>query len=173
MCSRPPSRTCPGTWRRCKLRAMSPVARRRPARSTGFPIRPCSSYASGSARESKPSSPSSEPYSADGEAERKLPPAMKAERNPVRDAAAFVDIDQRAKRRQDSIQVPKPVEGNEGLFVVDATWGTIYPMQLAPGVRTVAELEVIAHLKNRLPLIDTRLTHFHEDSTITGASLVP
>jgi rhodanese-related sulfurtransferase len=98
---------------------------------------------------------------------------MKAKRNPVRGAAAFVDIDHRAKRRQDSIQVPKPVEGSEGLFVVDATWGTIYPMQLAPGVRTVAELEVIAHLKNRLPLIDTRLAHFHEDSTIPGASLVP
>jgi rhodanese-related sulfurtransferase len=87
--------------------------------------------------------------------------------------AALADIDRRLEPREDSLQVPEPVDGSEGLFVVDATWGSIYPMELAPGVRTVGELEVIAHLKRGLPLIDTRLEHFYADSTIPGALLIP
>lgn len=65
--------------------------------------------------------------------------------------------------------VPAPVDGEPGLVVVDATWGTITPMELAPGVRTVGELEVIEHIRAGLPLIDTRLPHFHRRATIAGA----
>ena len=46
-------------------------------------------------------------------------------------------------------------------------------MELAPGIRAVGELEVIAHIKLDLPLIDTRLEHFHEASTIPGARSLP
>jgi rhodanese-related sulfurtransferase len=65
------------------------------------------------------------------------------------------------------------MEGSDGLFMVDATWGAINPIELAPGVRTVGELEVISHLKSGLPLIDTRLKHFYDASTIPGARNVP
>ena len=39
----------------------------------------------------------------------------------------------RAPRRSNACMVPQPVEGQPGLFTVDATWGTISPMQIAPG----------------------------------------
>ncbi len=84
-----------------------------------------------------------------------------------------VEIDQRPARRVDPIRVPEPIEGSDGLFVVDATWGEIYPMALAPGVRTVGELEVIEHLRRGLALIDTRLEHFYVGSTIPSARNIP
>ena len=52
----------------------------------------------------------------------------------------------RSARRARPRRVPTPVTDEPGLFVVDATWGTIAPMQLAPGVRTVGELEVIEQI---------------------------
>ncbi len=65
--------------------------------------------------------------------------------------------------------VPRPVSNEPGLVTVDVTWGTISPMQLAPGVRTVGELEVIEHIEQGLPLTDTRRAHFYREGTISGA----
>jgi len=59
------------------------------------------------------------------------------------------------------------VEDEAGIFAVDATWGVIQPISLAPGVRTVGELEVIEHL--RAPLVDCRLFEYVERGTIPGA----
>ena len=56
----------------------------------------------------------------------------------------------RLARREEVFMVPQPVPGEPGRFVVDATWGTIMPIELAPGVRTVGELEVIAHIEAEL-----------------------
>jgi rhodanese-related sulfurtransferase len=84
-----------------------------------------------------------------------------------------VDVDQRPPRRDDPIRVPEPVEHSGGLFVVDASWGEINPMELAPRVATVGELEVIEHLKRRLPLIDTRLRDAYVRSTIPSARNIP
>ncbi len=84
-----------------------------------------------------------------------------------------VDVDQRPARREDPIRVPEPIAGSGGLFVVDASWGEINPVELAPEVRTVGELEVIEHLKRRLPLIDTRLEHFFVRCTIPSARNIP
>ena len=52
----------------------------------------------------------------------------------------------RLARRARPERVPRAVEGEPGIFAVDATWGVIQPISLAPGVRTVGELEVIEHL---------------------------
>ena len=52
---------------------------------------------------------------------------------------------ERLARREDTCQVPQPVAGPPGILV-DATWGTISPLQLAPGVDTFGELEVIDHI---------------------------
>lgn len=69
--------------------------------------------------------------------------------------------------------VPQPVPNQLGLLTVDATWGTITPIQLAPGVVTVGELEVIQHIAAGLPLLDTRLEHFYREGTIPGARNMP
>ena len=37
----------------------------------------------------------------------------------------------RLERRAHPERVPSPVEGEAGLFVVDATWGVIQPISLA------------------------------------------
>jgi rhodanese-related sulfurtransferase len=79
----------------------------------------------------------------------------------------------RLERRSDPQRVPRAVDGETGLFVVDATWGVIQPISVAPGVRTVAELEVIEHLRAGRPLIDCRLRHYVERGTIPGAVNIP
>jgi rhodanese-related sulfurtransferase len=61
------------------------------------------------------------------------------------------------------------MEGAPGLVAVDATWGTIRPMQLAPGVLTVGELEVIAHIRAGGRLVDTRRPELHAEGTIATA----
>jgi rhodanese-related sulfurtransferase len=82
-------------------------------------------------------------------------------------------IIKRMERRAKPQMVPQPVPGQTGLVQVDATWGTIQPMQLAEGVRTVGELEVIAHLEQGLPVVDARTPDFYEISTIPGAKNIP
>jgi rhodanese-related sulfurtransferase len=57
--------------------------------------------------------------------------------------------------------------------VVDATWGVIQPISLAPGVRTVGELEVIEHLQAGRPILDCRLPEYVERGTIPGAVNIP
>ena len=79
----------------------------------------------------------------------------------------------RRARRDEVCVLPRPVPGEPGRFVVDATWGTITPIELAPGVRTVGELEVIAHIEAGLPLIDTRLPKYVAAGTIPTARAVP
>lgn len=65
--------------------------------------------------------------------------------------------------------MPRPVPGEPGLFLVDATWGTIRPMELAPGVRTVGELEVIEHIRADGRLVDTRQPAARAEGTIQTA----
>src|SRR5579872_2110115 len=62
-----------------------------------------------------------------------------------------------------------PIPLGDGLFRVDATWRTLQPAELAPGVRTVGELEVIAHIERGKPLVDTRLQHFFSGGTTPRA----
>ena len=59
------------------------------------------------------------------------------------------------------------------MFLVDATWGVIQPMTLAPGVRTIGELELIDHLRAGGPLVDCRLPEYVERGTIPGAVNIP
>ena len=79
----------------------------------------------------------------------------------------------RLERRDKSCLVPEPVPGEPGVFQVDATWGSIQPMQVAEGVYTVGEVELIAHLEQRLPLIDSRTRDYFVVSTIPGAKSIP
>src|SRR5437764_14118459 len=77
----------------------------------------------------------------------------------------------RLPQREHTCQVPRPA--GRGMFEIDGTWGTVQPIQLAPGVETVGELELIDHVERGLPLIDTRLEHFFREGTIPGARGIP
>jgi rhodanese-related sulfurtransferase len=77
----------------------------------------------------------------------------------------------RLAERTRACMVPRDL--GDGLFEVDATWGTVQPIELAPGVRTIGELELIEHLHDDLPVIDTRLAHFYTEGTIPGARSIP
>jgi hypothetical protein len=79
----------------------------------------------------------------------------------------------RLSRRGDAFMLPRAVPGEPGRFVVDATWGTITPITVAPGVRTVGEREVIAHIAAGLPLLDTRLERCLEAGTPPTARAIP
>ena len=83
------------------------------------------------------------------------------------------ELGERLPRRETPQRTPVPLKGRPGLFVVDATWGTIAPMELAPGVRTVGELEVIAADRSDLLLIDTRSEEAYARETIPGALNLP
>ena len=80
---------------------------------------------------------------------------------------------QRLARRADAFMVPKPVPDEPGRFIVDCTWGTINPIELAPGVRTVGELEVTAQIENGLPLIDSLPHESFASGTVPHARNVP
>jgi rhodanese-related sulfurtransferase len=75
--------------------------------------------------------------------------------------------------REGACRIPQPVPGEPGRFIVDATWGTIGPMEVAPGVRTVGELEVIEHIEAGRPLIDTRNAESFASGTIPTARNIP
>ena len=77
----------------------------------------------------------------------------------------------RVRRRAEARFIPR-ARAN-GLVEVDSTWGRIQPLVIAPGVETVAELEVIDHIEHGLPLIDTRLHHFFLEATLPSAVNIP
>ena len=79
----------------------------------------------------------------------------------------------RLARRAHPERVPRAVDGEPGVFAVDATWGVIQPITLAPDVRTVGELEVIEHLRAGRPLVDCRLPEYIERGTLPGAVNIP
>lgn len=74
---------------------------------------------------------------------------------------------------REPMRVPRYLPGADGLVGVDPTWGTIQPIELAPGVETVGELEVIEQLRAGLPLVDTRLERSRRQATIPGSLGIP
>jgi|SRR5579884_528832 len=77
---------------------------------------------------------------------------------------------QRPPRNENARMVPRQL--GEGRVEVDATWGTVQPAELAPGVRTIGELKLIDHLERGLPAIDTRQERFVQQGTIPGARAI-
>ena len=71
-----------------------------------------------------------------------------------------------------AMMVPALAE-RSGFVVVDATWGTIQPLHVAPGVETVGELDVISHVERGLPLVDTRHHEQRAQATIAGSVGMP
>lgn len=80
---------------------------------------------------------------------------------------------ERLAPRGDGPQIPEPVPGQVGLCRVDATWGTIQPMVVADGVRTVGELEVLEHSNAGFQVVDARTPGWYEGGTLPGAENIP
>lgn len=74
----------------------------------------------------------------------------------------------RLARRAHPERPPRAADGEAGVFAVGATWGLIQPISLAPGARTVGELEVTEHLRAGRPILDCRLRECVERGTIPG-----
>jgi rhodanese-related sulfurtransferase len=71
------------------------------------------------------------------------------------------------------MRVPRPAPDEPGLILVDTTWGIVQPMELAPGVRAIGELELIAHLQAGGVAFDVRLDDYLTAGTIPGARSLP
>lgn len=76
------------------------------------------------------------------------------------------------ERSEDPQMMPGPVEGQRDLVTVDTTWGELQPMEVAPGVRTIGELELIELAAEGVPLVDVRIDDF-EVATLPGAVHMP
>lgn len=68
---------------------------------------------------------------------------------------------------------PQLAEGQDDLVTVDTTWGELQPMEVALGVRTIGELELIQLVAEGAPLIDGRTEDFYEVATLPGAVNMP
>lgn len=79
---------------------------------------------------------------------------------------------ERMTRDGEKMMVPRFAD-QPGFVTVDATWGRLQPLEVAPGVQTIGEREVIEHLEAGGPLVDTRHDEQHRQATIPGARNIP
>ncbi len=77
--------------------------------------------------------------------------------------------------RQESTRAPQriPRRIGDGFVTLDANWGTVQPMCVAPGVETIGELELIEHLRGGGLAVDTRIPASVTHGTIPGAIAIP
>lgn len=80
---------------------------------------------------------------------------------------------QERTREQDARILPWPVEEETDVVAVDTTWGKLQPLQAAPGVRTVGELELIALIAEDAVLVDCRTPGTFGGHTIPESVLLP
>lgn len=69
--------------------------------------------------------------------------------------------------------MPREVEGEPDLVAVDTTWGELQPLQCAPGVVTLGELELLEQISVGAVLIDCRVPDSRSGVTIPGAVNIP
>lgn len=72
-------------------------------------------------------------------------------------------------RHADPSNVPRSIEGEADLITIDTTWGELQPIEPAPGVLTVGELELAELVAAGAALIDTRVPDSRSGITIPGA----
>jgi rhodanese-related sulfurtransferase len=76
-------------------------------------------------------------------------------------------------REQRPRSVPWPVDGEPDVVAVDTTWGELQPLEVAPGVRTVGELEIPELVERGALLLDCRTRGSFGGRTIPGSVLLP
>lgn len=85
-----------------------------------------------------------------------------------------MDISEKRKPKRDKIQmIPQSVKNENGLVIVDVTWGMIQPIKADEKVVTVGELEVIEHQERKLQIIDARVHETSGTPTIKGSKNIP
>jgi rhodanese-related sulfurtransferase len=88
-------------------------------------------------------------------------------------------MDHHEMRRADRVRderprsVPWPVVGDTDVVAVDTTWGELQPLQVAPGVRTVGELELIELAEQGAGLVDCRTAGSFGGRTLPNSVLIP
>ncbi len=73
----------------------------------------------------------------------------------------------------DPRSVPWTLDGEVDVVAVDTTWGELQPLQAAPGVRTVGELELLELLAQGAVLVDSRTEGSFGGRTLPGAVHLP
>lgn len=76
-------------------------------------------------------------------------------------------------RPADPAGVPWPAVQEQDVVLVDTTWGELQPLQCAPGVVTVGELELTELVANGALLVDTRVPDSRKGRSIPGAVNLP
>lgn len=76
-------------------------------------------------------------------------------------------------RSLDPRSVPWEVDSETEVVAVDTTWGEVQPLEVAPGVRTVGELELVYFLEQGALLVDSRTSGSLGGRTIPGAVNLP
>jgi rhodanese-related sulfurtransferase len=76
-------------------------------------------------------------------------------------------------RNQQPRSVPWPVQGEADVVAVDTTWGELQPLEAAPGVRTVGELELVELVEQDAVLVDCRTAGSFGGRTIPGSVNIP
>jgi len=76
-------------------------------------------------------------------------------------------------RQQDPRSVPWDVTGEVDVVAVDTTWGELQPLQVAPGVRTVGELELLELVGQGALLVDSRTDGSFGGRSLPGAVSIP
>lgn len=69
--------------------------------------------------------------------------------------------------------VPWAVSREPDVVAVDTTWGRLQPLEAAPGVRTVGELELLDLVAQGARLVDSRVPGSFGGVTIPGAVKIP
>ncbi len=77
------------------------------------------------------------------------------------------------RREQDPRSVPWDLPGEEDVVAVDTTWGELQPLEAAPGVRTVGELELLALVEEGAVLVDSRTDGSFGGRTLPGSVNIP
>lgn len=84
----------------------------------------------------------------------------------------YLDISTiRTPPRDKNHMIPKTLD--EGLVEVDITWGSIQPIQAAPNVQTIGEIEVYHHQIKGFPIIDARKPDTTDGKSIPGSKNIP
>ena len=69
--------------------------------------------------------------------------------------------------------VPWPVPDETDVVAVDTTWGQVQPLQAAPGVVTVGELELVEMVQQGALVVDCRTAGSFGGRTIPGSRHLP
>lgn len=69
--------------------------------------------------------------------------------------------------------VPWSLEDDEDVVAVDTTWGELQPLEIAPGVRTVGELELVDLVGRGAVLIDSRTQGSFGGRTLPNSVFLP